>query len=132
MKQGKVFLRECKRYFFMVIGCICYALSLCIFLIPNNIVGGGVSGAASLINIMTGLPAGVFIVVINFPILVFGFKLMGWKFILRCLSSSYAPLPDSNNYDSYVCELNTWLDETFKDDMFKIANKTVMFVGKVN
>ena len=54
------------------------------------------------------------------------------KFILRCLSSSYAPLPDSNNYDSYVCELNTWLDETFKDDMFKIANKTVMFVGKVN
>lgn len=85
MKKTTVFWQECKRYFFMVIGCICYALSLCIFLIPNNIVGGGVSGAASLINIMTGLPAGVFIVVINFPILVFGFKLMGWKFILRCL-----------------------------------------------
>ena len=54
------------------------------------------------------------------------------KFVSRCLSSSYAPLPDSDNYDSYVSELNALLDETFKDDMFKIANKTVMFVGKVN
>lgn len=69
----------------MVIGCISYSLSLCVFLIPNAIVGGGVSGAASLINIMTGLPAGVFIVVINVPILAFGFKMMGWQFILRCL-----------------------------------------------
>lgn len=83
-KQTKIF-NECKRYFFMVIGCICYSLSLCIFLIPNQIVGGGVSGAASLINIVTGLPAGVFIVLINAPILLLGFRLMGWKFILRCL-----------------------------------------------
>ncbi len=69
----------------MILGCICYACSLCTFLIPNNIVGGGVSGAASLIQIVTGLPAGVFIVVINAPILILGLKLMGWKFILRCL-----------------------------------------------
>jgi uncharacterized membrane-anchored protein YitT (DUF2179 family) len=54
------------------------------FLIPNKIVGGGVSGAASLIEIVTTLPAGLFIVIINIPILIFGFKLMGWKFILRC------------------------------------------------
>lgn len=83
-KLSPKFVTEFKRYFFMVLGCICYSLSLCVFLIPNEIVGGGVSGAASLIHIMTGLPAGVFIVVINAPILVFGFKLMGWRFILRC------------------------------------------------
>ena len=83
-KQTNIF-NACKRYFFMVIGCICYSLSLCIFLIPNEIVGGGVSGAASLIHIATGLPTGAFIVLLNAPILVFGFRLMGWKFILRCL-----------------------------------------------
>lgn len=77
-------LNETKRYFFMVIGCFCYALSLQMFLIPNKIVGGGVSGAASLIEILTSLPAGLFIVLLNLPILVFGFKLMGFKFILRC------------------------------------------------
>ena len=75
---------ETKRYAFMVFASLSYALSLQAFLIPNTIVGGGVSGAASLINILTGLPAGLFIVLINLPILVMGFKMMGWKFILRC------------------------------------------------
>ena len=76
-----------RRYFFMIIGCISYALSLRMFLIPNEIVGGGVSGAASLIEIVTGLYgyAGYFIIAINLPILILGFKLMGWRFILRCL-----------------------------------------------
>ena len=78
-------LREWKRYLYMVAGCVCYALSVRVFLIPNNIVGGGVSGAASLIHILTGLPAGIFIVFINIPILILGFRLMGWRFILRCL-----------------------------------------------
>lgn len=80
----KVFLKEFKRYAFMVLGCLSYALSLKMFLEPNNIVGGGVSGAASLIHLLTGLPTGLFIVLINAPILIFGFKMMGWKFILRC------------------------------------------------
>ncbi len=78
-------MQECKRYFFMILACILYSLSLSILLIPNEIVGGGISGAASLINIQTGLPAGVFIVVLNAPILLLGLKMMGWKFILRCL-----------------------------------------------
>lgn len=84
ISKNQAVKNEIKRYFFMVIGCISYSLSLAVFLIPNNIVGGGVSGAASLIQIVTGLPAGVFIVALNLPILIFGFKLMGWKFILRC------------------------------------------------
>lgn len=89
MKQSKAyFINECKRYLFMFLGCICYASSLCAFLIPNSIVGGGVSGAASLIEIVSGLPAGVFIVAINLPILLLGLKLMGWKFILRCLATT--------------------------------------------
>ena len=77
-------MKEIKRYLFMIVGCLCYAASLGVFLIPNEIVGGGISGAASLIQIITGLPAGIFIVLINVPILIFGFRLMGWKFIIRC------------------------------------------------
>lgn len=84
ISKKKKLLNELQRYFFMVLGCISYSLSLRVFLIPNEIVGGGVSGAASLIEMMTGLPAGLFIILINVPILIFGFKLMGWKFILNC------------------------------------------------
>ena len=78
-------LGEIQRYSFMVIGCICYSLSLKAFLIPAEIVGGGVSGAASLVNIKTGFPVGVFIAIINIVILLFAFKTNGLKFIVRCL-----------------------------------------------
>ena len=80
----KKFLTELRRYLFMILGCFSYSLSLRAFLIPNEIVGGGVSGAASLIEMKTGLPAGLFIILINAPILILGFKLMGWRFILNC------------------------------------------------
>lgn len=88
--KKKIILKEVKRYLFMVLGCLSYAASLGVFLIPNEIVGGGVSGAASLIQIITNLPAGIFIVLINAPILIFGFKLMGWKFIVRCFVTTAA------------------------------------------
>lgn len=81
----KIILDIIERYLFMILGCICYSLSLRMFLIPNEIVGGGVSGAASLIEILTKIPAGYFILAINIPILIMGFKMMGWRFILRCL-----------------------------------------------
>lgn len=53
------------------------------------------------------------------------------KFISRCLSSSYAPLPDSSNYEPYVREITDLIGTTFKDDIFEITNKTVMFVGRM-
>ena len=83
----KKFFKESQRYVFMVLGCIFYALSLRMFLIPNDIVGGGVSGAASLIEIKTKgkIPAGLSIFILNAPIVLLGLKLMGWKFILNCL-----------------------------------------------
>ena len=82
--KGRGWPAEVSRYLFMVLGCISYAIGLCMFLIPHNIVGGGISGAASLIYMLTGLPAGLFIVLLNVPILLGGLKLMGWRFILRC------------------------------------------------
>jgi uncharacterized membrane-anchored protein YitT (DUF2179 family) len=81
-------IKEVKRYSFMVLGCLFYTLSLHAFLIPNEIVGGGVSGAASLINIKTGLSTGLFIAIINNPILGLGLKMMGPKFIVRCLATT--------------------------------------------
>lgn len=106
--KNKKILKEVKRYSFMVLGCISYALSLGVFLIPNKIVGGGVSGAASLIQIVTGLPAGIFIVAINLPILIFGFKLMGWKFILRCFltTATLGLFTEIMGYVAVVSRLN--------------------------
>ena len=83
---GKSFGEELKRYLFMIIGCISYSLSTRALLDPNNIIGGGVSGASLLLEKLTQIPYSysIFMVLINVPILILGFKLMGWKFILNC------------------------------------------------
>lgn len=83
IKESKIQVLE--RYLFMIIGCICYASSLRMFLIPNEVVSGGVSGAASLIEILTGIDASIFMALINIPILLLGLKLMGLKFSVRCV-----------------------------------------------
>ena len=78
-------IKKIKRYIFMIIGCVFYALSLRMFLDPCMITGGGVSGAALFLEYLTKIPASVFILIINIPISIFGFKLMGWKFSIRCV-----------------------------------------------
>lgn len=70
----------------MVIGCVFYGASTAIFLSPNNIVGGGVSGLSVLLNHIFGnISIGAFIFAINVPIFLIGLKQNGWKFILRAL-----------------------------------------------
>lgn len=113
-KKGKI-LKEVKRYLFMVIGCLSYALSLKMFLEPNVITGGGVSGAASLIGLLTGLPTGIFIIGINLPILIFGFKMMGWKFILRCFITT-ACLSLATEFWELVLPDPEWLTENLTND----------------
>ena len=69
----------------MVFGCVFYALSIVLFLEPNGIVAGGVSGLSTLIHLLNRkIPIGLISVVINIPIFLLGLKYTGWKFILRC------------------------------------------------
>ncbi len=74
-----------KQYTFMVIACFFYALSVNLFLVPNSIVAGGVAGLATLLHILTKLSVGIFVLAINIPILAWGIKTQGIRFILRCL-----------------------------------------------
>ncbi len=86
MQINKKGLEELKGYFFMILGCILYALGTSLFLAPNSIVAGGVSGLAVLINYVNkNIPVGMIIIAINVPILALGIKYQGWKFIIRCL-----------------------------------------------
>lgn len=79
-------LNEIKGYAFMLVGCIAYALSTKLFLQPNNIIAGGVTGLSVLINYLVNfLPVGMVSIALNLPILIFGLKYQGLKFIIRCL-----------------------------------------------
>jgi len=53
------------------------------------------------------------------------------RFIRRCLSSSYAPRPDSPMYMDYAHKLWEFVDEMCKEEKITVENSTVLFWGEV-
>ena len=86
MLSQKKKMVDVQGYLFMFIAGIAYALSTDLFLAPNAIVAGGVSGLSVLIHLLNEkIPIGLISIAINIPILLLGLKFCGWKFILKCL-----------------------------------------------
>ncbi|PRX35545.1 uncharacterized membrane-anchored protein YitT (DUF2179 family) [Orenia metallireducens] len=72
-------------YFWITIGSIITAAGLVMFLIPNKIAAGGVSGLSTVIYYLFGLPVGMVSLAINIPLFIIGVKEMGAKFGIRTL-----------------------------------------------
>lgn len=69
-----------KEYALVTLGVVSYALGWTIFLLPNNLIGGGVSGFASILFYATGLPMGVTYFILNIILLLIGTKMLGTGF----------------------------------------------------
>ena len=69
-----------KEYCLVTVGVIAYALGWSIFLLPNNLIGGGVSGFASILYYATGLSMGLTYFVLNVILLIVGTKILGTGF----------------------------------------------------
>lgn len=69
-----------KEYGLVTVGVVSYALGWSIFLLPNNLIGGGVSGFASILYYATGMPMGVTYFVLNVLLLIIGTKILGTGF----------------------------------------------------
>ena len=69
-----------KEYALVTLGVIAYALGWSIFLLPNNLIGGGVSGFASILYYATGMPMGVTYFILNVLLLIVGTKILGTGF----------------------------------------------------
>ena len=69
-----------KDYALVTVGVISYALGWSIFLLPNNLIGGGVSGFASIVYYATGIQMGITYLVLNVILLLIGTKILGTGF----------------------------------------------------
>ena len=97
------------RYLFMLLGCVCYAMSLNLFILPNHIVSGGVTGASALISYLTDWNVGLISILLNIPILLGGLKLEGKVFILNCLLTT--------SVLGAVTDLTAWLPPMTTDPL---------------
>ncbi len=68
----------------MTVACLIYGASVSLFLDPNSLAPGGVTGIAIILNHVTGIETGTWVLLINIPILLVGI----WKFKLRFILST--------------------------------------------
>jgi len=74
-----------QEYLFIVLGVLLTAVGLDMFLVPNRIAAGGVSGIATIIHYAAYFPVGATMLAINIPLFMISVKRLGMGFGLRSL-----------------------------------------------
>lgn len=74
-----------KNYAVITVCLFIIALGWTAFLIPNNMLGGGVNGIATIVYWVTGLSTGYTIFTLNAILIIFSFKILGWRFGVKTI-----------------------------------------------
>lgn len=72
---------------FDLAGCILYAVGINCFIMPQDFASGGVSGIALIITYLTGLPNGTITFILNIPLILVSFKILGHMFLLKSVKT---------------------------------------------
>ena len=79
----KNILGEVKAYVIITLGLLLYTLGWIVFLIPNNMVGGGVTGLSAILLYAFNIPVGASFFVINLILLLIALKVLGKGFGMK-------------------------------------------------
>ncbi|WP_160719186.1 YitT family protein [Bacillus sp. USDA818B3_A] len=94
--------RVIARIIWITIGAILMATGLEIFLVPNHVIDGGVTGISIMLAHISGWKLGLFLFVLNLPFVYMGYKQMGKTFafstvygiiVLSIFTSFFHPIP---------------------------------------
>ena len=74
-----------KKYLLIALGSALAGIGLELFLIPNNVIDGGVVGLSIMAQTITSQPLGIFLVVLNLPFFYLGYKQIGRSFAISTI-----------------------------------------------
>ena len=74
MKSNKKLLDNFLSFLLITLGATLAALALEIFLVPNNIIDGGIIGISIMISYITKVKLSILTFVLNIPFLILGYK----------------------------------------------------------
>ncbi|AIQ11590.1 YitT family protein [Paenibacillus durus] len=74
-----------QRAVMMLIGASMMAVALEIFLVPNQMVDGGITGISIMLSHIFHIPLGILLTLLNLPFLIVGYKQIGKTFALSTL-----------------------------------------------
>ena len=80
-------MKAVKNFLLMTVGAALAGVGIGLILVPNQLVTGGISAIATIVNYMTSgrVPVGMLVWLINIPLLVVGFFTLGKRMILKSL-----------------------------------------------
>lgn len=88
IKQIDFSWRSISDFLLIILGGFVQALALRTFLIPSQLVGGGISGVAQLLHYLWRTPVGMITLLANIPLFVIGWRYLGGpRFALRTILS---------------------------------------------
>ena len=76
---------EAKDYVGITLGLILYSFGFTFFLMPYEIVTGGVAGVAAIVEYATTFPNQFTYFLVNAALLIVGLKILGWKFLVKTI-----------------------------------------------
>ena len=88
--EKKNSLSELGSFILLTIGVVLAAVAIEAFLVPNLILDGGITGISIMLSTISKLPISIFIIIINIPFLVIGYKNLGKNFLFRAIYSMIA------------------------------------------
>ncbi len=87
MKNNSLIIQEIKSHVIITLAIIVSAIGWTAFLIPNQMLGGGVTGLSTIIYWLTDIPTGITIFVLNAILILIAFKSLGRRFALSTIYS---------------------------------------------
>ena len=106
MKSNKKLLDNLLSFLLITLGATLAALALEIFLVPNNIIDGGIIGISIMISYITKVKLSILTFVLNIPFLILGYKQLGKSFLIKAayamlvfsvLLEQFKPVPELTN-----------------------------------
>jgi uncharacterized membrane-anchored protein YitT (DUF2179 family) len=76
---------EVKDYLCIAFGLLLYTIAFTVFLMPYQIVAGGVTGLSAIIYYATGFHLENTYIIINSLLLIVALKILGWKFLMKTI-----------------------------------------------
>lgn len=88
LKQQKIF-RVIWNYVMITAFSFTYAVGISLFLDPNNLAPGGISGISIMLSRITPIATGTWIMLLNVPIMALGLWKFGFKFLISTIYCTY-------------------------------------------
>ena len=108
-------MKNIKNIIGILIGNTIYALGVTMFILPNDLITGGTTGMAIFLNSTFNIAITIFVSVFNISMFLLGWKILGKKFALTTLISSF--------YYPFILGI---LENIFKNEM--MSNDTLLCV----